>query len=103
MEAAKKADQEFGLPQRSGRHVTCNAAADIRKIALHLLENHVTKPQTSRTGFHFQDATEDSLSKMTPAWLKRVLTTAPDTEDTSTNERQPLEESAADYELHHVL
>jgi hypothetical protein len=29
MEAAKKADKEFGIPQRSARHATRDATADI--------------------------------------------------------------------------
>ena len=99
LEAAKKADEEFGLPQRSTRHTTRDSAADIKKVALHLLENNVTQPQIGRSGVQFHDSTEDGLSKMTPAWLKRVLTTAPDAEDTTASERQPLEESAANYEL----
>ena len=96
MKAAKKADQEFGLPKKSERHTTCEAAAD---IFLHLLENYVTQRYT---GFHFWDIAVDGFSNMTPAWLKRVLTPAPDAEDTSINERQSLEESTADYELYHV-
>jgi hypothetical protein len=70
-------------------------------VSLHLLENHVTEPQTGRTGFNFQDITEYGFSKITPAWLNRVLAPALDAEETS-NERQTLEESTADYELHHV-
>ena len=49
----------------------------------------MTQPQTGRNGVQFHDSIEDGLSKMTPAWLKRVLTTAPDTEDTTASERQP--------------
>lgn len=100
MEAAQKADKEFGLTQRSGRHTIYDASSDIRKITLLLLEKSVTTPQHGRTGFHFQDATEEGFGKMTLAWLKRVLTPAP--QDSTFSERQPLEENAMDYELHHV-
>ena len=69
MEAAKKADREFGLYLRSTRHTTRDAAADIRKISLHLIENFVTIPKADRTGPAFRDPTEDGFSKITPTWL----------------------------------
>ena len=103
MEAAKKADREFGLNPRSTRHTTRDASADIRKVATHLLENDVTAPQTSRTNPPFRDVTEDGFSNMSAMWLKKVLTPTPDI-DTTTSEQQTLRGNTTDFdhELHHV-
>ena len=60
MEAAKKADLEFGILPRATQHTVRDAAADIHKVSLHLLENHVTTP--ARTGPAFRDPIEDGFS-----------------------------------------
>ena len=78
MEAAKKADQEFGITPRSSKHTTRDASADIRKITAHLLEHKVTVPQESRTTPTFRDVTEDGFGKMSQSWLKQVLVQAPE-------------------------
>ena len=102
MEAAKKADKEFGLSPRSSRHTTRDASADIRKIALNLLENEVTTQKKNRTTPQFRDLTEDGFTKMSQSWLRKILTPIPSPpEDTD----QILQDRLADtnYELHHVV
>ena len=85
-------------------NTTRDASADIHKVSMHLLENGVTPPQTSRTSPPFRDITEDGFSKISQTWLQQVLTPVPDMEDASNNEQQTLHRNMADfdYELHHV-
>ena len=104
MEAAKKADQEFGITPRSTRHTTRDASADIHKITDHLLENKVTAPQAGRTTPTFRDVTEDGFKKMSQAWLKQVLVRAPDVESvrSTDTEQEPMQGTIdLDYELYH--
>ena len=42
MEAAKKADTEFGVTPGSNKHTVRDASADVRKMAMHLIEHTVT-------------------------------------------------------------
>ena len=104
MEAAKKADIEFELHPRSSKHTTSDAASDIRKVSLHLLENEVTSIKTGRTNPAFRDVTEDGFSKMSQAWLDHLLVPLPNVESTVDSEHQALQEDILDldYELHHV-
>ena len=48
MDAAKKADREFGVSQQSGRHTVREAITDITKMAKHLTEHQVTTVMSSR-------------------------------------------------------
>ena len=99
MEAAKKADQEFGITPRSMKHTTRDATADIRIIMEHLLEHKVTAPQASRTTPPFSDVTAEGFRKMSQPWLNQVLVQAPDAVDV---ELQPVRGTTdLDYELHH--
>lgn len=104
MEAAKKADHEFELSPPSTRHTTRDSSADVHKVSMHLLENGVTAPQTSRITPPFRDVTEDGFAKISQTWLKQVLRPTPDTEETSSIEHQNLHGNTSDfdYELYHV-
>ena len=105
MDAAKKADREFELHPRSSKHTTCDAASDIRKVSLHLIENDVTSLKTGRTSPAFRDVTENGFAKMTQAWLDHLLVPLPNVESSGVeSEHQTLQEDILDldYELHHV-
>ena len=64
MEAAKKADQEFGGVPSSSKHTVSDASADIRRMAIHLLEHHVTMQKPGRNSLPFKDITSDGFKKM---------------------------------------
>ena len=82
-------------------NTTRDAFADIRKVSIHLLENGVTPPQTSRTSPPFRDIPGDGFSKVSQTCLQQVVTPVPDMEDASNNEQQTLHRNI-DYEHHHV-
>ena len=104
MEAAKKADTEFELHPRSSKHTTSDAASDIRKVSLHLIEEEVTSIKTGHTSPAFRDVTEDGFSKSSQVWLDHLLVPLPNIESSIDSEHQTLQEDILDldYKLHHV-
>ena len=52
IEAAKKADTEFGVTLRSTKHTVRDTSGDVRKMAMHLMEHTVTVQATGRTRHH---------------------------------------------------
>ena len=101
MEAAKKADTEFGVTPRSNKHTVRDASADVRKMAMHLIERTVTVQATGRTSPAFKDVTEDGFKKMSQRWLKQVLMEAAVLPDDET-EQTLRGEIELGYELHDV-
>ena len=103
MEASKKADTEFGVTSRSTKHTIRDASADVRKMAMHLIEHKVIVQATGRTSPAFKDVTEDGFKKMSqPRWLKQVLTEAAALADDETE--HPLQgEIELGYEVHDVV
>ena len=99
MEAAKKADKEFGVPSRSTKHTIREASADIKNMAMHLIDHKVTVQTTGRTSPPF---TDDGFKNMSQSWLKQVLTqaTAPPDDDQEPTLQGDIE---LDYELHDVV
>ena len=61
MEAAKKADKEFGVPSRSTKHTIREASADIKNMAMHLIDHKVTVQTTGHTSSPFRDVTDDGF------------------------------------------
>jgi len=102
MEAAKKADQEFGVAPTSSRHTVRDASADIRKMAVHLLEYHVTTQKPGRNSPPFNDSTNDGFKKMSLTWLKHILTQAEGNED-DTEQQSTQKEVDLDYEIFNVV
>ena len=101
MDAAKKADREFGVSQQSGKHTVREAITDITKMAKHLTEHQVTTVMSSRTT-PFHDTTEDGWKKLTKSWLDQSLT--PNAEaDASSDLQDESGEIDANYELYDVL
>ena len=102
MDAAKKADREFGVSQQSGKHTVREAITDITKMAKHLTEHQVTTVMSSRTTPSFHDATEDGWKKLTKSWLDQFLTPTAEA-DTSSDLQDESGEIDANYELYDVL
>ena len=99
MEAAKKADQEFGVAPTSSRHTVRDASADIKKMAVHLY--HVTT-QSRVNSPPFNDSTNDGFKKMSLTWLKHILTQAEGNED-DTEQQNTQKEVDLDYEIFNVV
>lgn len=102
MEAAKKADTEFGVTPRSTKHTVRDVSGDVRKMAMHLMEHTVTVQATGRTSPPFKDVPEDGFNKMSQRWLKQVLMEAAALPDDET-EQTLHSEIELDYELYDVV
>lgn len=102
MEAAKKADTEFGVTPRSTKHTVRDVSGDVRKMAMHLMEHTVTVQATGRTSPPFKDVTEDGFKKISQRWLKQVLMEAAALPDDET-EQTLHSEIELDYELYDVV
>lgn len=102
MEAAKKADKEFGVPSRSTKHTIREASADIKNMAMHLINHKVTVQTTGCTSSPFRDVTDDGFKKMSQSWLKQALTqaAAPPDDDQELTLQGDIQ---LDYELHDVV
>ena len=76
MEAAKKADQVFGVHPQSTAHTIRDAKADIKKMATHLLNKKATTEFPGRNTPAFHDLTEDGWKKLsTTDWIQGALST----------------------------
>ena len=102
MEAAKKADREFGVSQQSGKHTVREATTDITKMAKHLTEHQVTAVISGRTTPPFHDVTKDGWKKLTKSWLDQSLTPTAET-GVASDLQDESGEIEANYELYDVL
>ena len=76
MEAAKKADQAFGMTPKSGAHTVCSAENDIHKMAEYLMLKKATLQVPSRTESAppFTDPTEKGWEKLsTTDWIRETV------------------------------
>ena len=73
LEAARKADQTFGVPPPTTAHTVRGASQGITKMTDHLLENTATAEVEHRTEKAFIDLTESGWKKMLTTWLKDTL------------------------------
>ena len=99
-DAAKKADQEFGVPNTSSKHTQCDCNRDIFNISTHLQNNQVTLVIPERTTPMFRDPTDDGWKKINSSWLERALSSYPTTELQPDGERGEVD---MNYELFDVL
>ena len=99
-DAAKKADQEFGVSNTSSKHTECDCNRDIYNISEHLQNNQVTVEIPERTTPMFQDLTDDGWKKINSSWLERALNSYPSTELQPNGERGEVD---MNYELFDIL
>ena len=98
MEAAKKADNQFGVTPQATAHTVRDANKDIAKMASYLTDKEVTVKKTERTSPSFVDPIETGMKKLTTSWLEGVLSnTLPDDD-----QQRELREGEVDldFELH---
>ena len=78
------------------------AIQQYRRMAIHLLEHHVTMQKPGRNSLPFKDITSDGFKKMSLTWLKHVLAQTEGSEDDNEQQSMPKEVDL-DYEMFNVV
>ena len=98
MEAAKKADNQFGVTPQATAHTVRDANKDIAKMASYLTDKEVTVIKPERTSPSFVDPIETGMKRLTTSWLEGVLSNTLPDDDLQRESREG--EVDLDFELH---
>lgn len=74
LDAAKKADELFGVHKPSTRHTVRDAQGDITKLCSYLIDNKASKEDLSRTSIlTFDDPETKGLERVAKGWIEEYL------------------------------
>ena len=73
LEAAKRADREFGVDNSSSREVNVDVSKDVHTLAKHLCESKATLVVPGQDSPNFNDPTKSGLGKLcNESWVQQL-------------------------------
>lgn len=99
MDAAKRADELFGVHKPATRHTVRDAQGDISKMCSYLTDNNVCKEDLSRAGSAtFDDPETKGLQRVAKGWVEDYLSGSVQYED-----EEPVEVTMDEDDLYYEL
>ena len=73
LQVARQVDEQIRTPCRSSHHTVRDAKADIKKMALHMLESKVSTEVQTRTSPTFDNPVHQGMEKINSGWLSEFV------------------------------